>query len=1134
MHGDFSTRYGAAHLNFAGVLHQQGRVSLDTDGNAATAIAADWQDTEARDVIGAGVAAVPAALPNSFKVETASVDAGGTVTITVDPGRIWVDGILVRLRQQPPIARVATYLQPPVQDPPATSTPIGARDAVVLEVWRESLSAFQRPDILIEPALGGPDTTERLHTSFDFRLYRLGPGDDCAGLDGLLGDRTAERGHLTVTLTPPTMIPGDCPVFEGGGYTGFEHNLYRIEIADVNAGAPQFKWSRFNGGLVGRANFDLAGHLATITANLQAVASCGSTDFYLEALVPELDALTLQPVYDRWRVVYGAPVTLNNDNDFVLPTVPTFQTADAQSGIMFFRLWDGIQAIAAYPTGGTPNELVAGICLAFEANGTGKYTPGDYWAFPLRAGGIPNPITPVDDRPPDGIRHHRVPLAILDWESTGISAADDLISDCREIFTPHTRRDSCCTVRVGDGIQSHGDFTTIQAAINSLPAAGGKVCVLPGLYTENVIINGRRDIVVSGCGPRSRVVSGAPNPKVATSQPVFWIRNSQGITIEHLRIDAAQNGIGVLIDGQPTQAAALTARAVITGPCRNIMLRGLSIFAAMQCAIEVRAGSVITIRECTIVMTDRPTSRPGIFFVADDGLIERNVVRVQTRAKDPTVMITEGTRVVAQAALGGIQLGGTCERVRVLDNIVQGGIGTGIVLGSILVVDGDGNDTGGGVIVDPCEPCKPGNGFIPPGGGKGTRYVSAGPLYDIYIERNRVLDMGLNGIGVIGFWNLRGVDQMISVDRLTIVANEIRYCLRRPLAEIPPVMLTQMGYGGIALADVDYLVVRENVIENNGPDFAQPVCGIFVLHGEGVDIAGNRIENNGAKTGQPMFAAKSGARGGIIVVFAIAPAVPTNVQFFGIALPNAPVQNGFPALRVHENIVSAPVGQALSAMALGPVSVHGNSLTTHGIAAARGAVPPAAATVSILNLGLSNEAYLQLLAFTLLAITVLGLPGVVETDDAIVIPAAGLDDLGIGRLLADGTVQFTDNQVVLDLLEVGVSSARSSVLVASLDDVEFADNQCTSNLAGDLVLIQAIILGFSVRVEANRFTESLVLAFLSALTFGVVNTTSHNQGTHCIIAAASTPALLTNAPNAVLYPSALCPRAAKLVTTLRP
>jgi hypothetical protein len=39
---------------------------------------------------------------------------------------------------------------------------------VVLEVWREELSAFQLPELLFEPALGDPDTTERVLTSARF------------------------------------------------------------------------------------------------------------------------------------------------------------------------------------------------------------------------------------------------------------------------------------------------------------------------------------------------------------------------------------------------------------------------------------------------------------------------------------------------------------------------------------------------------------------------------------------------------------------------------------------------------------------------------------------------------------------------------------------------------------------------------------------------------------------------------------------------------------------------------------------------------------------------------------------------------------------------------------------------------
>src|SRR6266487_3126647 len=109
MHGDLSTPFTTRDINFAGILEQQGRVSLDADANAATAIALAWQDTEASDVIGSGVAAVPADAPNSFFVTKAAVDVAGNVLITVSGGRVWVDGILVQLEGTAPITRKATY-----------------------------------------------------------------------------------------------------------------------------------------------------------------------------------------------------------------------------------------------------------------------------------------------------------------------------------------------------------------------------------------------------------------------------------------------------------------------------------------------------------------------------------------------------------------------------------------------------------------------------------------------------------------------------------------------------------------------------------------------------------------------------------------------------------------------------------------------------------------------------------------------------------------------------------------------------------------------------------------------------------------------------------------------------------------
>ena len=88
-------------------------------------------------------------------------------------------------------------------------------------------------------------------------------------------------------------IAGDCPVVGGGGYTGFEHNLYRIEIADTAPGAPaRFKWSQWNGGLAGRGRFDSTTDpdRVIIDAGRAAIVNSGLTEFYLEALqYDELD-----------------------------------------------------------------------------------------------------------------------------------------------------------------------------------------------------------------------------------------------------------------------------------------------------------------------------------------------------------------------------------------------------------------------------------------------------------------------------------------------------------------------------------------------------------------------------------------------------------------------------------------------------------------------------------------------------------------------------------------------------------------------------------------------------------------------------------------------------------------------------
>jgi hypothetical protein len=1111
MKGDFSSWRDERRRNFNGVLHQQGRVLLDADWNAQTAINNDWQDTAAEDIIGAGVAAVPSDKPNGFKVTSAIHSLGdNNVQLKVTPGRVWADGLLAQLYGEPDpdsssdVTRVATYLKPPVQDPAFDESTINTnvRDAVVLEVWREEINGFQIPETLIEPALGGPDTTERVHTAMAFRLMRLGPNDTCENIRGRLQDDFSKKGKLKVTLKPTNPGSGDCPVVAGGGYTGFEHNIYRIEIANVKSGPPQFKWSQYAGGLVGRGHFDNAKKEVTIKANLQAITNSGLTSFYVEAVEYDTDL-------GHWRVTYGANATLNNnilslgvENFGAIPNNP--QPTDTT----FFRLWNGVALVQDFANTELPNNV--GINLDFEAPAASNYVPGDYWTFPVRAGEIANNEILIDKKAPQGIHYHRVPLAVLSWADTQNTLLP--IEDCRHIFHPLTRLATCCSYRVGDGMQSWGDFDKIQDAIDNLPAGGGEICILPGEYEENVVIKNRQNITLKGCGVRSRVVT-ATDANAGASDPVIHIYESQNIKVESLGIFAHKKGVGVQLEGPDMQGLQ-------GGTLRDITLNKLYIEAATRCAIQCHIGFAVTIQGCDIEMSDEPSDAVGIFLTGDDCFIKENIVRVIS-ARVKGVGISGGRTLdtnlfePAVAGRGGIQIGGTSERVLISHNLIQGGISHGIILGSLLKVeDGGGSTTdipGEDGVIDECDPCHDTNTHEEDDENSTTTTISAGALYDIYIKHNLIYNMGANGISVINFFDLEKKDEFITVERLTIGNNEIRNCLRRNIQEIPQKMLNSMGYGGIALADVEYLVIHDNLIENNGPSHIMPICGIYVLHGEGIEISRNRIINNGANDGQPAEGAHSGARGGIYINYAIAPRVPFLPQMDII-----PVQNGVPAFRAHDNIVSAPLGQALFLVALGPVSVVGNQFTTLGVLGMRNfSLSWIATTVLIFNLGLSNELYFQLLAFWVVALgQIKSKDKYVLDGDTLVSPKEGLDDQNLGQYLANGNVLFSDNQVTLNLMDKFQEFALSSILIASLDDVSFHGNQCDCDLYfGDFIFTHSIVFGISVRVEDNRFKEGILGAWLSAITLGLLNMTTDNQSTHCLMILGWK---VVNSPNSVL------------------
>src|ERR1700733_1549107 len=195
MHGDFSRWFPKLPINQVGILAQEGRLLIDADVKAHSLLGVRWQDLAERAAFGAGIAAIPADAVNAWQVVQAQVTSG-QVTLQVNPGIAWADGVLVGLpsKTNTAVALTATPINLPIQAPPTNLGAAGTRDAVVLEVWRQSLSGFQAPNELIEIALGGPDTAERIETNFALRLYRMGANDDCQSIIGALQDDLSTHG----------------------------------------------------------------------------------------------------------------------------------------------------------------------------------------------------------------------------------------------------------------------------------------------------------------------------------------------------------------------------------------------------------------------------------------------------------------------------------------------------------------------------------------------------------------------------------------------------------------------------------------------------------------------------------------------------------------------------------------------------------------------------------------------------------------------------------------------------------------------------------------------------------------------------------------------------------------------------
>ncbi|PYS67640.1 MAG: hypothetical protein DMF69_22440 [Acidobacteria bacterium] len=1092
------------------VQMQQGRVLTDDDFNEAERLDAEDSRRVRVDVIG------PAGSPDDgFKLKTVGAN------LVLSAGTYYTGGLRLELQADEPFNLQNDWLQQGSRPGETLTQPAGAQfDFVWLDVWQQPVSAVEDKE-LFEVALGGADTSARVRT---MRRAHVLPnvGDvDCADawtqlLASLAGEGTLNSDFELVpdarlTVEPDGTAGTDdlCSPPVNGGYLGAENQAIRVQISGNN----QFTWGFDNGAPLYRVKLvaDNTGalrkiHMLTVPKDQahyplegqviellpwSALLSNGQKNAELSGFMAKVDGGYNPDTQDLH-------ITAAPGNDTGAPPMPFGQRwtarADAAAinnedppddGYFYMRVWNrggDTQSPAAINfVPGTPVSLAkTGLQVTFSGANLRR---NDFWIIAARPE-TPNTVVPWElstGRAPHGVRRWIAPLGMIHWP--GGDNELEVTDDCRPTFLPLTKIKGCCSYTVGDGTHSFGNFLKIQNAVN---------------------VNRRVAITIHGCGKRTRVQS-IFNPNGA-DEPAFLITNSTEITLEDMAIES--------------------------GP---------------RSAVQIGNSRHVTVQRCLIQMRDRPTIWQAIFSRGDDVLIDSNTIEVLPREGGPpvptvppdvgTVGAPSGVHtppdpiVIGFATRGGVQLGGGSDRVRVSNNTIRGGIWNGITLGSIEIIGQvdpvDNPDKPNSE--DPCDPCRPVDLGDDDPGGVNIRIRSAGDLYDIEIVNNKITDMGINGIGVVRFFNLANGGDLIGVHGLHITDNFITRCMRRNIAQVSEAMQFLMGYGGISLAKVSDLRILRNEIINNGVSHLQPICGVFAIFVQGLQLDDNRIINNGPRTEAPVENAQTGNRGGVHI-WIILPVIEVTSVANSLWKSDRQRVTSIPTCSMRDNIIVAPLGRAVTFFAAGAVVVNRNRLVTEGSTLRN--LDRLATTVLIGNLGLSNEWTLGLVIVLILIIV--SRKDMSEEEICQLAKLLGLLNPGppvsfwppLVRKWVTGKTLICENQITFDVPDEPLGFAISSVFVLSLDDLGMTDNQCELTSTNQFLFANAILAAGSVREADNRFAETWMHVALSTWSIGGMNTTTDNQSTHCM-RATSLMGLRVFRDNLALV-SAFCPRECSL------
>jgi Family of unknown function (DUF6519)/Right handed beta helix region len=537
MHGDYTRMTFRPRKDPAGVLMQQGRVTLDADWNELVELVDRRFRAETVDALGRCY--VSKETPSAFAITL----SGGALLI--GRGRAYVDGLLAENHGGTPAsatlpeydavvgevhgAETVKYEEQPYLLDAATVAPLPTSGTYVayLDVWQREVTYLQDPE-LVEKAIA-VDTATRLQTAWQVRLLEAPEGTTCSSdLPGWEALTAHSAGRLTTNAVGVPVPTDPCTVPATGGYRGTENRLYRVEIQGSGGlGGATFKWSRDNASIGGRV--EAIDNATRKKVTLDRLGRDGVRRIRVDDWVE---------VTDDVRELAGLPGELRKvasvdevtETITLATTLPSgaFDPTNADRHTRVVR-WDqsgaavdaanGVVAVPAAP--GSPIVLEDGVQIVFDVDPTGDdFHVGDYWVFAARTADAS--VEELVEEPPRGIKHHYCRLAVLAFPNTVI--------DCR---TPPAEEDhGCdCTVCVTPESHASGELT-IHQAVAMVGPVGGKICLQAGVYRldQPVRIKGARSLDLQGKGWKTVLV-----PRNARD-PAIIVETSLGVTIDSLAV----------------------------------------------------------------------------------------------------------------------------------------------------------------------------------------------------------------------------------------------------------------------------------------------------------------------------------------------------------------------------------------------------------------------------------------------------------------------------------------------------------------------------------------------------------------------------------------------------------------------